>query len=126
MGDWVIQDMEKAEVLNDFFVSVLTGKHSSHTIQVTEGKGRDCKNEEPPTVREDQVQDHIRSMKVHKSTEPDEMQLQVLRKLVDKVAKTLSIIFEMSWQSSELSTARKRGKVTHIFKKGEKEDLWRY
>jgi len=46
--------MEKAEVLNDTFASVFTGKCSSHTAQVAEGKDRDCKNEEPRTI-EDQV-----------------------------------------------------------------------
>ncbi|KAM9654465.1 uncharacterized protein ACIBXB_005124 [Morphnus guianensis] len=48
-GDLVTQDMEKAEVLN-FFASVFTSKCSSHTTQVTEGKGRDWENEEPSTV----------------------------------------------------------------------------
>ncbi|KGL86470.1 hypothetical protein N301_16383, partial [Charadrius vociferus] len=51
----VTQDRDRAEVLNDFFASVSTGKDCSHTTHDAEGKGGDWENEEPPTVGKDQV-----------------------------------------------------------------------
>ncbi|KFV56238.1 hypothetical protein N328_12685, partial [Gavia stellata] len=83
-------------------------------------------NEEPPTVGEDQVQDRLRNLKVHKSTGPDEMHQQILRELAAEVDKPLSIIFEKSWQSGEVPTDWKRGNVTPVSTKGEKEDPGNY
>ncbi|GAB0178237.1 mitochondrial enolase superfamily member 1 [Grus japonensis] len=78
-GDLVTWVMEKDEMLNNFFASVFTSKCSSHTAQATEGKGRDWENKELPTVGQDQVHDHLRNLKVHKSMGPDQMHPRVLK-----------------------------------------------
>lgn len=109
-GDLGTQDMGKAEVLNDYFVSVFPEHTYSHMAQAQEGKGKEWENEELTNVGEDQVQDCLRRLKVHKSMGPDEMHLQVLRKLLDVVAKLPSLIFKKSWQYSEVPTHWKKGR----------------
>jgi len=57
---------------------------------------------------------------------PDEGCPRVLGELPHEVAKPLSIIFEKLCQSGEVPTDWKRGNVTPILKRGEKEDLGNY
>ncbi|KFQ42385.1 LINE-1 reverse transcriptase, partial [Nestor notabilis] len=79
-----------------------------------------------PTVGEDQVQDHLKNLNVHKSMGPDEIHPWVLKELVNEVYKPLSIMFERSWQSGEVPDDWKKGNVTPIFKKGKVEDPGNY
>jgi len=72
-GNLLTRDMEKAEVLNDFFASVFTGKGSSHTTQATESKGMNLEKEDLPAVGKDQVRDHLKNLNVHKSMGPKEI-----------------------------------------------------
>ena len=51
----VITDVEKAEVLNNFFASVFTGRQAFHISQVSEPLGGGWRSRVPPTVNEEQV-----------------------------------------------------------------------
>ena len=77
-------------------------------------------------VSEDQVNDHVGNLNIHRSVSPSEMYPRVLTELADVVAKPLSKIFEKSWQSGEVPGDWKKGSITSIFKKGKKDDPGNY
>ncbi|CAM4581387.1 unnamed protein product [Caretta caretta] len=122
-GNLVTEDVEKANVLNNFFASVFTNKVSSQTTALgsTAWGGGD-----QPTVEKEVVPDYLEKLDEHKTMGPDALHPRVLKELADVIAEPLAIIFENSWRSGEVPHDWKKANVVPIFKKGRKEDLGNY
>lgn len=93
--------------IHQLFASIFISKCPHHTVHVTEGKAKGLGKWR--AIGEEQIWDHLRNLKLHKSKRPDEMNPQVLRELADKIAELLSIVSEKSCQSGKVPI--RKGKV---------------
>jgi len=77
----VIEDTEKAELLNSFFASVFTSNAGPQPSQSLKVREKAWRKEELPLVEEDWVKDHLSKLDTHKSMGPHGKHTQVLREL---------------------------------------------
>jgi len=87
---------------------------------------RDGDQNKPPIIQEEAVNDLLCHLDTHKSVGPDGIHPRVLRELSEELAKPLSIIYQQSWLTGEVSGGWRLTSVTPIYKKGRKEDLRNY
>jgi len=79
--------------------------------------------EDFPLVKRDMARDHPAEINKYKSMGPNGMHPHVLREQAEVTAEPLSIIFERSWRTGELSEDWRIAHVTPVFKKGKKDNL---
>lgn len=104
----------KAEILNNFIVSLFDASLFCHTSQVTRLCDRDWESKIPITVRKDQACNHL-DLNIHNPVGPDEVHPKILRELADVAVRPLFMILENSWHS-EVPGDWKKGSIALIFK----------
>ena len=95
VGNMVIKDQDKAEVLNAFFCLRTTSKTScSLGTQPLALEDRDGEQNRPCIIHHEMILDLLQKLDAHKFMGPDGLHPRVLRELVNVVAKPLSIILQ--------------------------------
>ena len=120
------EDKEKAEVLNAFFISAFKSQTNypwgtlSPDLEVLDGEKNNSLTIQVETVRK-----LLLHLDCYKSIGSDGIHQRELKELVVNV-KLLSIIYQHSWLTREVTENRRLASVTPTYKKCHTEDLENY
>lgn len=95
--------MDKAQGFSTFFASIFNTDDGPRGSQCLELENHDCENDQLQ-VDSGIVGDLLVQLDPYESMEPDGIHLRILKELADVIAKPLSMIFEWSWESREVSS----------------------
>jgi len=84
------------------------------------------KRNKPPIIQEEAVNVLLCHLDTHKSMGSDGIHPRVLRELVEKLAKSLSIIYQQSWGTGDVPEDWRIATVISVYKKGRREDPGNY
>ena len=123
-GSLTSTDLEKAEVLNRFFISIFTQENTETMPEVESfSKGIPLEYIE---ITSNMVFKKLSALNPSKSPGQDGLHPRVLKELKDVIALPLSIIFNISINEGELPLDWKISQVSPIFKKGDRKEAGNY
>ena len=124
-GNTIIDDGEKAELLNKYFSSVFTVENLTD-MPVPDPLPADISPIEDIELDLADIKKRILKLNTSKSAGPDKIHSKILFETIDQVAPLLLIIFSKSLEEGQLPTQWKEANVTPIFKKGRKKSPCNY
>ena len=124
-GKLTTNDLEKSEVLNDFFGSVFTVEDKSDIPVFIPNKPINSFVNTVNITVED-MSNALNSLKMNKSPGPDGLHPRVLKELSKEIAYPLKYIFDLTIKTGKFPDKWKVAEVRPIFKKGNKTQPGNY
>ncbi len=117
VNTYTFTDTEKAEVLNEYFVSISAVDDTNVELPIF--LSRTNARIETIHITEKDVKDIISILNVHKATGPDEISHRMLKETSSTICKPLALLFNRSIQEGVYPEKWKYANVMPLFKKGE-------
>lgn len=118
-GSYSISDEDKANVLNDFFISI-SSLDDTNTV-LPDFFPITLKSIENIDITESEITDILSNLVTKKASGPDEVSHRMLKETSKSVCIPLRILFNRSLRESIYPSAWKIANVMPLFKKGEKD-----
>ena len=116
-GEWITNDKDKANELNDFFSSVFTKEENDEFPDFSTKTDSSISD---IIVTENKVKLLLKQLNVSKSTGPDNFHPRFLKETADNISYPITILFNKSLSEGSLPSDWKLANVTCIFKSGDK------